>query len=181
MAPDGWITAGRERSQPALATDLLVPGLTQLFPLLPERVPVPGKVWSVTRALGASLGRGTGEYRLRGRLVRFEREGPRQLAVIETEASVPFESRLRAREARRVFGDVPGAADLRVTVRGELTVEQTTWFDPERGRAVRGRAQGGFDVRIVFQGPPAGWGRRNSLPRTLWGEYRLQFEARPRP
>lgn len=181
VAPDGWITPTRGRDRASLATDLLVPGLAQLFPLLPDRGPAPGETWSVTRTVRAPLGRGTGEYRLEGRLVRFEQEGSRQLAVIESEASVPFQFRLDAREARRVFGDVPGVADLRVTVRGELNVEQTTWFDPERGRAVRGSGEGAFDVRIVFQGLPAGSGQRYSFPRTLWGEYRLRFEARPRP
>ncbi|HXF55988.1 MAG TPA: hypothetical protein VNO34_00065, partial [Actinomycetota bacterium] len=181
VAPDGWIAWARARDGASLATDLLVPGLAQLFPLLPDRVPAPREPWSVTRTLGVPLGKGTGEYRLQGRLVRFERDGPRQLGVLETEARVSFRLRLDAREARRVFGDVPGVADLRVTVRGELTVEQTTWFDPERGRAVRGTAEGAFDVRIVFQGLPTGSGQRYSFPRTLWGEYRRRFEAWPRP
>jgi hypothetical protein len=143
---------------PELGSDFgsSLPGSDQFLPALPDHPVQPGDTWTTSYDQDVPYADGTLHYEATNTLLRYEDIDGVRAAVIQTHLELPLNITFKLAEMAKAFGDsaedVPSGAKM--VFRGEVTMDQTSWFDPAAGELVKTSARGNFDMHIAFKGIP---------------------------
>jgi hypothetical protein len=133
-----------------------LPGSDQFLPALPDHPVEPGDTWTTSYDQDVPYADGTLHYEATNTLLRYEDIDGVRAAVIQTHLQLPLNITFKLSEMAKAFGestdDVPKGAKM--VFRGEVSLDQTSWFDPAAGELVKTSMRGNFDIRIAFKGIP---------------------------
>jgi hypothetical protein len=133
-----------------------LPGSDQFLPALPDHPVEPGDTWTTSYDQDVPYASGALHYEASNTLLRYEDIDGVRAAVIQTHLQLPLNITFKLSEMAKAFGgsadEVPSGAKM--VFRGEVTMDQTSWFDPAAGELVKTSMRGNFDMRIAFKGIP---------------------------
>jgi len=129
-----------------------LPGLDQVFPVLPVRDVKPGSTWTRDSRLAYLLGSGEVASTSNGRFLRYEDVGGVRGAVVRTNVRAPVSLLVDTGPAR-----APTDTSVRPTVDylGSISWSQTAWIDPHAGVLLRSSETGRFDLTLTPKGFPS--------------------------
>ncbi len=159
-----------------------IPGM-QSFPLLPDGPVGPGDEWEKDVEQPLPFGEGQIRIHSESELVRYEDVGPVRAALIESDITSAVDWTVELAELAELgrelegtnggFAEVEGLPD-RISYRGELEQEQTTWLAP--GEMVRSELTSRFDLTTRAEGSEGLGALVGAIPVRMVGEMRVAME-----
>jgi hypothetical protein len=142
------------------------PGMGQLTPILPDEgdaVSV-GDTWVKEFSQDFPFGDGTIDFSATSTYVRNETANGREVAVIQTQMTVPIDVTLDMAELLDALGpEIAGAAgaagleqlgDRSIAYAGRGTFTQTSFVDLDAQELLKTQSHGRFDISMTFEGIP---------------------------
>lgn len=161
-----------------------LPGM-QSFPFLPDEPVGPGDEWVRDVDQPVPFGEGRIQVHSENEFVRYEDVGSVRTAVIESEISSPMDWTIDLSELAEFgeeletsdggFVDVEGLPST-ISYRGDVSQDQTTWLDPDRGEMVRSELSGEFDVTIRASGGEGLGALAAAIPMRMVGEMQVTMD-----
>jgi hypothetical protein len=139
-----------------------LPGMDQFTPLLPVHPVKPGDTWTKTFSQPFPLGSGSLNYSTNNTFVRYEVVNGVRAAVINTQLTTPLNITMDFRKLLALSGQarlLPKGTNPTITYSGNVSMNQTAWFDPRMGEMIKQSGQGHFDLSMRFRGFPATMGQ----------------------
>ncbi|MGH2764803.1 MAG: hypothetical protein ACRDKA_02655 [Actinomycetota bacterium] len=161
-----------------------LPGM-QSFPFLPEGPVGPGDEWVKDIEQPLPFGQGEVAVHAENEFARYEDVGSIRAAVIESEISSPIDWSIDLAEAAELAVEVGGSETTpeeleglpdRISYRGDVLQDQTTWLDPSRGEVLRTELNGEFDITTRAEGGKGFGALLSALPVHFVGDMDVTME-----
>ena len=168
LAADGSVLEGTLGATGSLTSSAPIPGLEGGFgPTFPPDPVAPGDRWDLSTEVPLLPGGPSLEVVGEASLDTYEEVGGIRSAVIDSEATVPFDFELDLAELAAELGEeIPGdQAQGTIAYEGEMTMSSRQWIDPETGLQVRMEGGGEGDIGFSLGGFPQN-GDVPAVPRT---------------
>jgi hypothetical protein len=139
-----------------------LPGMDQFTPLLPDHPVKPGDTWTKSFSQPFPLGSGSLTYSTDNTFVRYQVVNGVRTAVIQTQLSTPLKITMDFRKLLALSAQsrlLPKGVNPTISYGGNVSMNQTAWFDPRVGQMVKQFGQGRFDLSMRFRGFPAAMGQ----------------------
>jgi len=184
VAKDGRIlSAGFEISGFGSNSDLgsLVPGSDQFMPLLPDHPVDVGDDWTKKFDQQLPFGMGRLRYKAQSSLLRYEVVDGKRMAVIFSTLSLPLDMSIDLKKVMAASGNSSGQLSLsggsnpKMKFGGSMSMQQTAWFDQDRGELYRTSGNATFDMAIEFKDFPQQAGAPSG-PLHFRGSMNLQVQ-----
>jgi hypothetical protein len=159
VAPDGRVLVGGELTSSTSGSGFDVLGTDQFTPILPDHPVKPGDSWDKSFDQTLPFGGSQLRYTAHNTLDRYENVDGVKTAVIHSAMTIPLDISIDLRKLLETYGQggsIPKALNPSIQYGGSVTVDETSWLDPQKGSLVKTLLDGRFDMQMQFKGFPVG-------------------------